>query len=449
METRENVELVDPGPDALDRAITRLLAEEAAKNTPAARVERIVGLRAQMATLAAREQRELAELWRLARAELPSDATAAETDHAWRSLVAELAVASHVSDRTMQARLNEANTLVTRFEATLHALERDAISLGHARVIVEHGTRIADAETRTRYETAVIDRAITLTPGRLGRIARLTSERLSATSLQERHTIAREQRHVRMRELDDGMSELTHLLPTVLAEGIWDRLTAQAKTISHTGDPRSFDQLRADLAAELLLTGQPSGCLDAPHSAANGIRADVSIVIPALTLLGHDSEPATIVGRGPVDLDTATALAAAAPTLTRIITHPVSHMVLAVDQYRPSEQLRRYLRYRDKRCRFPSCNRQAHRCDIDHTIDAQHGGPTHAGNLACLCRNHHTLKHHTPWRVRQKTPGELEWTSPLGRVTTDTPDSPVCFRQTHSTTRQTNRIGRILEAAAG
>ncbi|HRN28132.1 MAG TPA: DUF222 domain-containing protein, partial [Terrimesophilobacter sp.] len=182
METRENVELVDPGPDALDRAITRLLAEEAAKNTPAARVERIVGLRAQMATLAAREQRELAELWRLARAELPSDATAAETDHAWRSLVAELAVASHVSDRTMQARLNEANTLVTRFEATLHALERDAISLGHARVIVEHGTRIADAETRTRYETAVIDRAITLTPGRLGRIARLTSERLSATS---------------------------------------------------------------------------------------------------------------------------------------------------------------------------------------------------------------------------------------------------------------------------
>lgn len=428
MSTRAHPDLIDPHPDAIDRALTRLLAEEAAKATPAAAVERVVGIRAEMARLAAREQRELAALWQQTLAELPADSRGSEIDHSWRSLIAELAVASRVSDRTMEARLDEANTLVTRFPATLGSLERGVITLSHARVIVERGIQITDAATRARYETAVLERATIVTPGRLRRIAQLAAERVAEVSLDERHESAREQRHISVRELGDGMSELVAVLPTVLAESVWDRLTAQAKAISQAGDPRTYDQLRADLAAELFLTGEPSGCPDAPHAAGIGIRADVSIVIPALTLLGIDDENATITGRGPIDLETAKKLAVDAPSLTRIITDPVSEMVLSVDQYRPSEQMRRYLRHRDGRCRFPSCNRRPHRCDIDHTIDAQHGGPTNAGNLACLCRNHHVLKHQTPWRVRQTAPGTLEWTSPLGRVTVDRPDTAVRFR---------------------
>lgn len=428
MNSRAHLDLIDPQPDEIDRALTRLLAEEEAKTTPAAAVERVVGIRAEMARLAAREQRELAALWQQTLAELPTDARGSEVDHSWRSLIAELAVASRVSDRTMEARLNEANTLVTQFAATLDSLERGAITLGHVRVIVEHGIQIPDASTRARYEAAVLERAVSITPGRLRRIAQLAAERIAEIGLDERHEAARAERQVTVREVGDGMSELTAVLPTVLAESIWDRLTAQAKAISQSGDARTYDQIRADLAAELLLTGEPDGCPDAPHAAGIGIRAEVSVVIPALTLLGVDDEPATITGRGPIDLQTAKRLAASAPSLTRIITDPVSEMVLSVDQYRPSEQMRRYLRHRDGRCRFPSCNRRPHRCDIDHTIDAQHGGPTNAGNLACLCRNHHVLKHQTPWRVRQTEPGVLEWTSPLGRVTVDRPDTAVRFR---------------------
>ena len=234
-----------------------------------------------------------------------------------------------------------------------------------------------------------------------------------------------------IRDLPEGMSELTCLLPTVYAAAVFDRLTRQAKAVAAAGDPRSRDPLRADLVMDLLLTGEPACGEGAPHTVAEGIRAEVAIVIPALTLLGEGSEPATLLGRGPIDLDTACRLAAQAPELVRVLTHPVTGMVVTADTYRPTASVRRYLQYRDKHCRFPVCNRDARYADIDHTVPWEQGGKTVPENLAVLCRGHHTLKHHGNWKVRQVSPGVLEWTSPLGRVIyppkprfTEKPDAP-------------------------
>lgn len=304
MDAEALVEQVDPGadpgfdpgfdPEALDRAIERILAEDEERNSIAARIDRVASIRRQQSTLAARELTELAELWQLTRAELPANATGTETDRAWRSLAAELAVASRVSDRTMTTRLNDAYNFTENFPSTLNALRDGTISLSHARIIVDNGIQLDDADTRTRYENAMIERAATLTPGRLTRIARHAAEQLTTTSLTERHQAAREQRRITKHDHDNGMSEIIALLPTPLAEAIYNRLTSQTKTLHDGGDPRTHDQLRADLATELLLTGEPNGCPDAPHSAANGIRAHISITIPALTLLGHSNEPATL-----------------------------------------------------------------------------------------------------------------------------------------------------------
>lgn len=56
--------------------------------------------------------------------------------------------------------------------------------------------------------------------------------------------------------------------------------------------------------------------------------------------------------------------------------------------------------------------------DIDHTTDVQYGGITANGNLAHLCRRHHTLKHKTNWsyvRPPAVAPDATpRWTSPLG-----------------------------------
>ncbi|MGV2982258.1 HNH endonuclease signature motif containing protein, partial [Microbacterium sp. AGC85] len=124
---------------------------------------------------------------------------------------------------------------------------------------------------------------------------------------------------------------------------------------------------------------------------------------------------------GPVDPATARILVGNAPGFDRVFTHPASGMVLGVDRYRPSSEMRRYLRARDRRCRFPGCRLVARLCDDDHTIDHAHGGATTVANLADFCRRHHVTKHQTPWKVRQLGGGVLEWTSPTGRIYVDRP----------------------------
>jgi hypothetical protein len=101
--------------------------------------------------------------------------------------------------------------------------------------------------------------------------------------------------------------------------------------------------------------------------------------------------------------------------------------VLAVDRYRPSARMRRYLAARDQHCRFPGCRAPLARCDLDHTVDAALGGATATDNLAHLCRGHHTLKHHGGWRVRQNDDGALEWRSPTGRGYRERPPGRVVF----------------------
>jgi hypothetical protein len=89
--------------------------------------------------------------------------------------------------------------------------------------------------------------------------------------------------------------------------------------------------------------------------------------------------------------------------------------------YRPGEALDRFVRSRDRRCRFPGCRARPIRADLDHTVPWP-AGPTSAANLTCLCRHHHRLSHQAPgWRLRVLPDGGLEWTTPTGQVLTTHP----------------------------
>ncbi len=243
----------------------------------------------------------------------------------------------------------------------------------------------------------------------------------------------------------DGLSDLADVVPTAAPDedGVLDHLSGLPDValatspdedgrsddgIAPAGDvttepPRSIDELRADLLADLLLSGAPTGHGDGLQN----IRGCVQITVPVLTLIGASDEPAVLAGHGPIDPDTARCLAATAPGWDRVMTHPVTDAVLAVDRYRPGEALKRWLRVRDPHCRFPACRMPFWRDDADHTHDAALGGPTRDDNLANLCRNHHVIKHHTRWRVRQLGGGRLEWTSPTGRVYIDVPERTLLF----------------------
>ena len=150
-----------------------------------------------------------------------------------------------------------------------------------------------------------------------------------------------------------------------------------------------------------------------------GTRPRLSVTVPALVLLGLSEEPGSLDGYGPIDPNTARLLAAGAPSMIRLLTHPETGAILSVgrDRYRVPADLRAFLRVRDATCRFPGCSRQAELCDIDHTLQWQHQHPTAHYNLAHLCPGHHTVKDETAWAVEHTADGTgaLEWTSPTGR----------------------------------
>jgi hypothetical protein len=95
--------------------------------------------------------------------------------------------------------------------------------------------------------------------------------------------------------------------------------------------------------------------------------------------------------------------------------------------YTPSRALADFVRCRDLTCRFPGCSRPATRSDVDHTIAHRDGGPTHAGNLKCLCRLHHLIKTFWGWHDQQLPDGTIIWTSRAGDTYVTTPGSALLF----------------------
>jgi len=300
----------------------------------------------------------------------------------------------------------------------------------------------------------------------------LYAEKLTERTFTERHTEAARGRAVRVIPGRDGMCDVIATVPTVIGDGILDRLTRMAHAVrdaAETGDGstrpgdstafglstadagtaavdrRTVEQVRADVFADLLLAGSPA--LDPTvHGDGSGtlgaIRAQVQVTVSALTLLGDNENPADLIGRSPVDAGTARYLAGETASWTRILTNPVDGTIVAVDRYRPSLEQRRHLRARDQHCRWPGCRVAAVRCELDHTVDAALGGPTALSNLAHLCQRHHSMKQFTAWRVRQHPGGILEWTSPTGRTyREDAPAPAVAFVPLGHPIRHLARLG--------
>lgn len=219
---------------------------------------------------------------------------------ALRSIAAEVGGILRVTDRTVQQRIGEAREIVECYPAALAEWEAGVLTRGHVRVIVEAGA-VVPAEHRAEFERQAIERCQVDTPNRVRPGWEILAERTADRSFTERH-----------RE----------------ACGFADLLLAGSPSLDPTA------------------TGDGPGVLGA-------IRAQVQVIVPALTLLGADDGPADLVGRSPIDADTARCWAANAPSWTRVLTEPVEGAVLTVDRYRTPWPQRRYLRARDQHCRFP------------------------------------------------------------------------------------------------
>jgi hypothetical protein len=405
-----------------------------------------------------------------------------------RSVRLELAAALRITEAAAGALLGWAEAMVHRYPAALVSLGRAGMTERHAQVLARLLDG-ASAPVRERLTGRAVELAEELPVGSFQRQLRRLIETEEAATLTARHEDALRERRVVIEPAHDGMAWLHALLPAVEAHAIHARITAIAKTITGRGaagtgeghfgggagagktaeggdagtrtsdgsgaftrddadtvadtrtadeantvdaDVRTLDQTRADVLGDLLIDGNT----DTHPAEARGIRATVAVTVPALALLATDDAdrhdrglpPATVEGIGPIPLSTAKDLCGGEESWMRVLTHPETGIVLSVGRtrYRPPPALRTLIRWRADRCMAPGCGIPASRCEIDHTIDWQHGGHTALHNHAPLCTGHHTVKHHGGWTVTQipDSGGALLWTSPTGRTYHVTPERP-------------------------
>lgn len=415
----------------------------------------------------ARLEGEASELL-TARAELFDADVRADPQHRdmiRRSMIAEYSAAGHISKTAAELGFNDAEALNEFFPALRDALRHGTITVQHVRVLVAAAAPVReavlnghlDAETLAVYETAALAIAEHETPARTRPHARQIAATFAGESIRERHARAAAEREITMRPLDDGLALLTAVLPEVYVVAIMDRLRSLATAVaaadpdhalhdpetdtgaatpvepdarpeSVTADGRTRREIEADAFIDLLLAATPSEALG---TGLDRITATVQVTIAATTLAGEDDRLAELDGHGPLHPDIARDLARHASGWNRLFLDETG-MVTKVDRYTPTTAMKRFLRARDQRCRFPGCHTPARRCDIDHNEDHARGGPTEITNLSDFCPGHHALKHPDideghRWTARQLPDGTLRWTSPTGRTYDDRAPRRVMF----------------------
>jgi hypothetical protein len=385
------------------------------------------------------------------------------------SLAAEVACALTVSERSAGTLLADSHSLTTGLPLTLSALQEGSMSWQHARVMVDETSNL-DPAGAAALEAHFLDAdaenpavgcpAGEMVPGRFRHKARTWRERHHAESIEKRHARSDRDRRLEYAPDRDGMAWLSAYLPADQAAGIWNRTTAAARALQGPNESRTLPQLRADVAAKLLLSaglgtadkvpeagtaqrttdlatgvststgtgaddswsGAPIGgpdLADMPLADVPSPSAQVLVTVPVFALMGLTDEPALLDGHGPIPASMARSLVAeGASSFYRVLVDPRNGAPLEIgrDSYRVPPAMRRWLRLRDGKCPFPGCNNRSLDNEADHLLAWADGGTTGISNLGQPCPKHHRLKHTSAWTPVDadigKPPG---WISPTGR----------------------------------
>ena len=339
------------------------------------------------------------------------------------AVVREIGVIRGCSSGAAERMLAASLRLSHGFHPTRDRIASGELPWDHAEVLLI-ASKVIDQERVDEFERKALALIEGCSIGQVrDRIRRLV-DTMQPEGMEKRHKDAVKKRNATVEPGADGMAWIHLYIGAVDAIAISDRRDRYARAAhGDEGEERTLAQLRADAAVDLLLEDTEEATEDELQDGdrkvarGNTIKPEVYVTVPVMTLLGKSEEPGQLRGYGPIDPATARCLTADAPSLYRLLTNPETGVVLSLgsEHYEPSAGLKRYLRIRDERCRFPGCNRSSHLCDIDHVVPWHRNGTTDADNLICLCPRNHDDKDrgHT---VEMLPDGRARWTTPWGRV---------------------------------
>lgn len=232
---------------------------------------------------------------------------------------------------------------------------------------------------------------------------------LRSSEAEERFRKAYDGRHVRASDGEDGISWLTIESTTDQVQLALHRLTLAAKQLRRDGDQRTLDQLKSDLAVQLL-TGAGD---DVPLPSY--ARPLINLTVPIQTVMGLSDEPGTLSGGAVVPAGLARMIAQQpGATWHRLLTDEAGDGVeLSTQSYQPTRAIWQQVVAQWGSCFRPGCSTPATSAELDHRIPWP-DGPTSTDNLWPACERDHKVKHAAGFTIEQTETGGFTINTPAG-----------------------------------
>lgn len=308
---------------------------------------------------------------------------------------AEVAAALTLTRRAADALLDQALTLRDRLQRVWERLSDGLIDGRKAREFVNRLSHLPD-EVTDEVLDETLDDAADLTTGQLragiNREVMIADSDGAASAYEEGLT----SRRVTTYSNPDFTGSLAiHSAEPLRVAAANSYVDALARGLKTKDDPRSLDEIKADVALDLL-----SGhclCGSAPKSGGK-----TNLKVSASTLAGLSDAPGELGGYGPVLAEMArkAALTRVDGDWTYTVTDNGQVLATGTLSRRPTAAQARHVRADKPKCVWVGCRQDAEECDLDHRHPHGRGGRTHVANLEPLCRHHHMVKHHTLGRSK-------------------------------------------------
>lgn len=207
----------------------------------------LAGLREDTAEDARRFARQARHLAGLARQvpRLPWDTRGASP---WISFTREVAVAASISDRAASARIRFAMRLTGVLPVTLAQLDDGRLPAHRAQAFMRELEGFDD-DLAGRIDAVLGERLFRWAPSRIEKEVRAAAARLDAEAVAARAAIKNADRSVQLIPDADDQASVVISGPAVPLVRWHTELDRRARALRASGDPRTLDQLRFDLAA--------------------------------------------------------------------------------------------------------------------------------------------------------------------------------------------------------
>ncbi|MGW1681175.1 DUF222 domain-containing protein [Saccharopolyspora sp. NPDC002376] len=298
--------------------------------------------------------------------------------------------------------------IAAELPATAEAIAAGAITVAHARVIIDGVRRMAPVSTvaeLAQAEAMLAGYARDYSPHQLAKLA----ERIRCYFDQDGAFRDEETQHT-LRELHygtaaDGMTVINARLDRETGakfRAVLQPLAAPRPAEDGEPDPRSPGQRNADALNALLDIAIASDRLprsggQRPHIA---VTIDFNDLTRALRATDGNGLPGTLTATGqPITAENVRRLACDAEILPVVLGSDNLPLNIGRAERTAPPHLRAALLLRDDTCAFPACDRPPGTPDAHHIDSWIDGGPTDLNNLVMLCGHHHRAIHSQHWTI--------------------------------------------------